>query len=158
VVVQAFTPFIPTIQYARRHDYTGFYTQEIEFRPELSTRPSAASHSSPSKAQRRQGEIRRRPPAKGTGFGVERHQRPGDRRARTRRRWLRAQTFYRYHIMLRTRQMSGLSTVGCVDPALALMEASRSPWTSIPDAGVEANDTSTHQDMLILTCAPDPHS
>jgi primosomal protein N' (replication factor Y) len=35
VFVQAFTPFHPAIQYARRHDFTGFYDQEIEFREQL---------------------------------------------------------------------------------------------------------------------------
>gem|GEM_PF-54158 len=35
VFVQAFTPFHPAIQYARRHDYSGFYEQEIEFRQQL---------------------------------------------------------------------------------------------------------------------------
>lgn len=35
VFVQAFTPFHPAIQYARRHDYNGFYEQEIEFRRQL---------------------------------------------------------------------------------------------------------------------------
>ncbi len=35
VVVQSFTPFHPAVQYARRHDYEGFYDQEIEFRHQL---------------------------------------------------------------------------------------------------------------------------
>ena len=35
VWVQAFTPFHPSIQYARRHDFLGFYEQEIEFREQL---------------------------------------------------------------------------------------------------------------------------
>src|SRR6185369_6103310 len=35
VIVQAFTPFHPAIQYARRHDFAGFYDQEIEFREQL---------------------------------------------------------------------------------------------------------------------------
>src|SRR5213079_1767743 len=35
VFVQAFTPFHPAIQFARRHDFTGFYEQEIEFRTQL---------------------------------------------------------------------------------------------------------------------------
>jgi len=35
VYVQSFTPFHPAIQYARRHDFIGFYDQEIEFRQEL---------------------------------------------------------------------------------------------------------------------------
>jgi len=39
VVVQAFTPFHPAIQYARRHDFTGFYEQEIEFRQQLKYPP-----------------------------------------------------------------------------------------------------------------------
>ena len=39
VFVQAFTPFHPAIQYARQHDYIGFYEQEIEFRQELGYPP-----------------------------------------------------------------------------------------------------------------------
>jgi len=39
VFVQAFTPFHPAIQYARRHDFTGFYEQEIEFRKQLNYPP-----------------------------------------------------------------------------------------------------------------------
>src|SRR5213076_1742913 len=39
VVVQAFTPFHPAIQYARRHDFAGFYEQEIEFREQLKYPP-----------------------------------------------------------------------------------------------------------------------
>src|SRR5438876_8850444 len=37
--VQAFTPFHPAIQYARRHDYAGFYEQEVEFRKQLKYPP-----------------------------------------------------------------------------------------------------------------------
>ena len=39
VFVQAFTPFHPAIQFARRHDFTGFYEQEIEFREQLKYPP-----------------------------------------------------------------------------------------------------------------------
>jgi len=39
VFVQSFTPFHPAIQYARRHDYVGFYEQEIEFREQLNYPP-----------------------------------------------------------------------------------------------------------------------
>ncbi len=35
VIVQSFTPYHPAIQFARRHDYLGFYEQEIEFREQL---------------------------------------------------------------------------------------------------------------------------
>ncbi len=41
VFVQAFTPFHPAIQYARRHDFVGFYDQEIEFREQLKYPPAA---------------------------------------------------------------------------------------------------------------------
>jgi len=41
VFVQAFTPFHPAIQYARRHDFVGFYEQEIEFREQLKYPPSS---------------------------------------------------------------------------------------------------------------------
>jgi primosomal protein N' (replication factor Y) len=35
VVVQTFTPHAPAIQFARQHDFHGFYEQEMEFRREL---------------------------------------------------------------------------------------------------------------------------
>ncbi len=41
VFVQAFTPFHPAIQFARRHDFVGFYEQEIEFREQLKYPPAA---------------------------------------------------------------------------------------------------------------------
>jgi primosomal protein N' len=39
VFVQAFAPFHPAIQCARRHDFVGFYEQEIEFREQLKYPP-----------------------------------------------------------------------------------------------------------------------
>ena len=39
VIVQAFTPFHPAIQCARRHDFAGFYAEEIEFRRQLQYPP-----------------------------------------------------------------------------------------------------------------------
>jgi primosomal protein N' (replication factor Y) len=42
VFVQAFTPFHPAIQYAKRHDFGGFYEQEIEFREQLKYPPFRA--------------------------------------------------------------------------------------------------------------------
>ena len=41
VFVQAFAPFHPAIQYARRHDFVGFYEQEIEFREQLRYPPAS---------------------------------------------------------------------------------------------------------------------
>jgi primosomal protein N' (replication factor Y) len=40
VVVQSFTPFHAAVQYARQHDFIGFYEQEIEFRQELNYPPA----------------------------------------------------------------------------------------------------------------------
>jgi primosomal protein N' (replication factor Y) (superfamily II helicase) len=39
VFVQAFAPFHPAIQFARRHDFNGFFEQELEFRRQLSYPP-----------------------------------------------------------------------------------------------------------------------
>ncbi|MDK3156668.1 primosomal protein N' [Kamptonema cortianum] len=39
VIVQTFTPFHPAVQFARHHDYQGFYEQEIGFRQELKYPP-----------------------------------------------------------------------------------------------------------------------
>lgn len=41
VFVQAFTPFHPAIQFARRHDFVGFYEQEMEFREPLKYPPAS---------------------------------------------------------------------------------------------------------------------
>lgn len=35
VIVQSFTPYHPAIQFARRHDYEGFYDEELRFRTQL---------------------------------------------------------------------------------------------------------------------------
>jgi primosomal protein N' (replication factor Y) len=40
VFVQSFTPFHPAIQFAKRHDFAGFYEQEIQFREELKYPPA----------------------------------------------------------------------------------------------------------------------
>ncbi len=39
VVVQSYTPFHPAIQFARHHDFTGFYDQEIEWREKMGQPP-----------------------------------------------------------------------------------------------------------------------
>jgi primosomal protein N' (replication factor Y) len=39
VIVQTYTPFHPAVQYARQHNFEGFYEGEIEFRKELSYPP-----------------------------------------------------------------------------------------------------------------------
>ncbi len=109
VYVQSFTPFHPSIQYARRHDYAGFYDQEIEFRRELRYPPISrvalltlrgrsedrvkffADH-----LRKEMDEL-----AKELGDTVVAGPAPAP--------LLRAENFYRYQVMMRTAQMRELS-------------------------------------------------
>ncbi len=142
VFVQAFTPFHPAIQYARRHDFVGFYDQEIEFREQLKYPPTGrialltlkgrnedkvrltAEHvrgelekmlaqsapgvppgSSPPPVQA--DLIAANPPARKDAGGAPLRDLviAGPAPAPL----ARAETFYRYQLMLRTRAMSQLS-------------------------------------------------
>ena len=38
--VQTYTPFSPSIQFARHHDFAGYFDQELEFRERCDSRPS----------------------------------------------------------------------------------------------------------------------
>ena len=68
VFVQTFTPFHPAIQFARRHDFEGFYEQEIEFREQLRYPPfSRVALLTLEGPERGEGEILRRPPAARVG-------------------------------------------------------------------------------------------
>jgi len=136
VVVQAFAPFHPAIQYARRHDFTGFYEQEIEFREQLKYPPVSrvalltlksrneekvkfsADHLKREleKNLKRQGRAGSPLPAAdmfvdGGAHGVARLTSFKDLiiAGPAPAPLLRAETFYRYQIMLRTRAMSALS-------------------------------------------------
>ena len=109
VYVQSFTPFHPSIQYARRHDFIGFYEQEIEFRRELRYPPISrvalltlrgrsedrvkffADH-----LRKEMDEL-----AKELGDVVVAGPAPAP--------LLRAENYYRYQVMMRTPQMSALS-------------------------------------------------
>jgi primosomal protein N' (replication factor Y) len=133
VVVQAFTPFHPAIQYARRHDFAGFYEQEIEFRQQLRYPPItrvalltlkgrneekvrfSAEHL---RKQLEEKLLDDSPPSRPADTLSPR----GGEREGVRGAFkdiiiagpapaplLRAETFYRYQLMLRTRQMSRLS-------------------------------------------------
>jgi primosomal protein N' (replication factor Y) len=143
VFVQAFAPFHPAIQYARRHDFTGFYEQEIEFREQLKYPPVSRVALLTLKGRnedkvkfsaehlKRELEKELLPPSAG-GASVP-ASRPDEHENGSRGRsphltpttarefkdliiagpapapLLRAETFYRYQIMLRTRAMSKLS-------------------------------------------------
>jgi primosomal protein N' (replication factor Y) len=158
VFVQAFAPFHPAIQYARRHDFTGFYEQEIEFREQLKYPPVSrvalltlkgrnedkvkfsAEHLKreleknlvAAVCDRRQSDTQGRA---GSPLPAARTQADDGAHGVTRPTTfkdliiagpapaplLRAETFYRYQIMLRTRAMSKLSqTLAKIIETLAL--------------------------------------
>ena len=121
VVVQAFTPFHPAIQYARRHDFIGFYEQETEFREQLKYPPFSrvalltlkgrneekvkfsADHLKrvlESTVQSPQSTVEATRTADFRDLVIA-----GPAPAPL----LRAETYYRYQIMLRTQRMSALS-------------------------------------------------
>jgi primosomal protein N' (replication factor Y) (superfamily II helicase) len=141
VFVQAFAPFHPAIQYARRHDFNGFYEQEIEFREQLKYPPVSRVALLTLKGRNEEkvkfsAEHLRRELEKnlkqsssgGASVPASLFENPDDgSRGRSPHQekkslfkdliiagpapapLLRAETFYRYQIMLRTRAMSALS-------------------------------------------------
>jgi primosomal protein N' (replication factor Y) (superfamily II helicase) len=109
VFVQAFTPFHPAIQYARRHDFVGFYDQEIEFREQLKYPPLARialltlKGRNEEKVKLSAAHVRTElEKLVGTSADLVI---AGPAPAPL----ARAETFYRYQLMLRTRGMSKLS-------------------------------------------------
>ena len=109
VFVQSFTPFHPAIQYARRHDFAGFYEQELEFRRQLKYPPW--SHIALITIKGRTEEK--------VSFSAEHTKRELEKQLTDIRDLTlagpapaplaRSETHYRYQIMLRTGQMSKLS-------------------------------------------------
>ncbi len=109
VFVQAFTPFHPAIQYARRHDFVGFYHQELEFREQLKYPPFSRIALLTLKG-RNEEKVK---------FSADHLKRELDKVVADFRDCiiagpapaplLRAETYYRYQIMLRLQRMSALS-------------------------------------------------
>ena len=109
VVVQAFSPFHPAIQYSRRHDFLGFYDQEIEFREQLKYPPFSRVALLTLKG-RNEEKVR---------FSAEHLRKELERKLSAISNLviagpapaplLRAETYYRHQIMLRARQMPPLS-------------------------------------------------
>ncbi len=109
VFVQAFTPFHPAIQFARRHDFVGFYEQEIEFREQLKYPPTSRVALLTLKG-RSEEKVK---------FSADHLKRELEKKLKNLKDLviagpapaplLRAENFYRYQIMLRTRAMSALS-------------------------------------------------
>jgi primosomal protein N' (replication factor Y) len=145
VFVQAFTPFHPAIQFARRHDFVGFYEQEMEFREQLKYPPASRIALLTLKGRNEEkvkfsAEHLKRELEKQLGRASVAAEinlplvddaelfgecvKPDLQTTRAARKNLfadlviagpapaplvRAENFYRYHIMLRTRAMSALS-------------------------------------------------
>ena len=109
VFVQTFTPFHPAIQFARRHDFLGFYDQEIEFREPLKYPPTSRVALITLKG-RNEDKVK---------FAAEHIRKELDRRLTGWRDLmisgpapaplLRAETFYRHQLMLRSSRMSKLA-------------------------------------------------
>lgn len=109
VFVQAFTPHHPAIQFARRHDFIGFYDQEIEFRQQLRYPPLSRIALLTLKG-RNEEKVRFaadhvRKEIEHLLAGMKDRMLTGPAPAPL----ARAETFYRYQIMIRTRQMSKVS-------------------------------------------------
>jgi primosomal protein N' (replication factor Y) len=123
VVVQAFTPFHPAIQYARRHDFTGFYEQEVEFRQELKY-PPISRVALLTLRGRNDEKVK---------FSADHLRRELEKELASLKDLIlagpapaplaRAESNYRYQIMLRTRQMTVLSQrLASLTAALVLPE------------------------------------
>jgi primosomal protein N' (replication factor Y) len=110
VFVQSFTPFHPAIQFARRHDFVGFYEQEIDFRAQLKYPPLSRIALLILKG-RNEDKV---------SFSADHLRRELERELAAIKDLVlagpapaplaRAESLYRYQIMVRTRQMSHLST------------------------------------------------
>jgi primosomal protein N' (replication factor Y) (superfamily II helicase) len=109
VFVQSFTPFHPAIQYARRHDFLGFYEQELEFREQLKYPPVTRIALITIKG-RNEDKV---------AFLAEHVRKEMEPMLNEMEDLViagpapaplaRAETFYRHQLMLRTRHMSSLS-------------------------------------------------
>jgi primosomal protein N' (replication factor Y) (superfamily II helicase) len=109
VIVQAFAPFHPAIQYARRHDFAGFYEQEIEFREQLKYPPvsrvallTLKGHNE-DKVKFSAEHVRKQLEAELKDWKDLTIAGPAPAPL------ARAESHYRYQVMLRARQMSKLS-------------------------------------------------
>jgi primosomal protein N' (replication factor Y) len=121
VFVQAFTPFHPAIQFARRHDFVGFYEQEMEFREQLKYPPTGRAALLTLKGRNEDkvkfsaehvkrlveslGPAGKAGAAADAERGISDLQIAGPAPAPL----VRAENLYRYHILLRTRAMTRLS-------------------------------------------------
>jgi primosomal protein N' (replication factor Y) (superfamily II helicase) len=124
VFVQAFTPFHPSIQFARRHDFKGYYEQEMEFREQLKYPPVSRIAMLTLKGRNEEKVKFSAEHLKKTLEQELKHLGPGLVIAGPGPApLLRAETYYRYQIMLRIQRMSVLSKkLAVMLPEVALPE------------------------------------
>jgi len=109
VIVQSFTPYHPAIQYARRHDFEGFYEEEIQYRAQLDYPPYTRvalltlRGRNEDKVKFVAEHVRRELEQRLSGWSDLKMSGPAPAPLE------RARTYYRYHLMLRTRRMLPLS-------------------------------------------------
>ncbi|MCS7090328.1 MAG: primosomal protein N' [Verrucomicrobiota bacterium] len=109
VIVQSFTPYHPAIQYARRHDFEGFYEQEVAFRQPLHYPPFTRvmlltiRGRNEDKVRYVAAHVRRQLEERLVGWDDLKMSGPAPAPLE------RAHTYYRYHLMLRTQRMLRLS-------------------------------------------------
>ena len=123
VFVQTFTPFHPAIQFARRHDYEGFYDQELEFRQQLRYPPLARvalltlQGRNDDKVKFSADHLAKAISARLAGWPDLILAGPAPAPL------MRAETLYRHQILIRTRAMARLSLeLAVVQQGLALPE------------------------------------
>ncbi len=109
VIVQSFTPYHPAIQYARRHDFEGFYEEEMQYRAQLDYPPYSRvalltlRGRNEDKVKFVAEHVRRELEQRLSGWSDLKMSGPAPAPLE------RARTYYRYHLMLRTRRMLPLS-------------------------------------------------
>lgn len=111
VFVQSFTPFHPAIQFARRHDYVGFYEAEIEYREPLKYPPFSRialltlRGRNEDKVRFTAEHVRKELDARTAGWPGLMVAGPAPAPL------IKAESFFRYQIMIRYRAMARMSRV-----------------------------------------------
>ncbi len=109
VFVQTFTPFHPAIQFARRHDFKGYYSQELEARQPLKYPPFARIALLTLKGRNEDKVKLSAAYLRGELAGAQRDLPDLIIAGPAPAPLLRAECFYRYQIMLRAARMAPLS-------------------------------------------------
>ncbi len=117
VVVQSFTPFHDAIQHAKRHDFEGFYDAEIEFRKQLQYPPFhrialiTVRGEDEQAVEQAAEEVRIKLDKRLQGIGWKGKKVSWELRGPSPAPLARAESKYRYQLMLKTDRMSAVGPV-----------------------------------------------